>query len=212
MKETKNTTSYAKTRAASTAFGRSGTVTGRLHWDPLVYPCRDGSRNYLFQVDTAFPIRDPASGQMLDAVQLKAHVPAGWAAEDTPFGEMRRGSLVTARFVVRTDTYYDAEGNLASKTYLYAESLTCHGKETPSAGSSSDRNSGVFRQNGGGPGQGAYGRGRQGRQRREGPSPAGGRQPRRQDGGTPPWNGRHADRRTGRSTSPSAGLMAEKGR
>lgn len=102
-------------------FGERGTITGRLHWDPLVYHCRDGSISYLFQVDSE-PVREQSGAQMQRFLQMKAHVPVEKLGH-TPFAQLRKGIKVTVEYVTRTDTYYNDQGVRVSKTYLSAETL-----------------------------------------------------------------------------------------
>lgn len=112
-------------RKTGTYLGASGEVTGRLHWDPLAYPCKDGSVTFLFQVDVVSSSGNPNNRQAQDSVRLMAHIPAGFV-EFSPFVWLRQGSLVTAQYVVRTDYYRDSDGEPTRKTYLDVRELYRH--------------------------------------------------------------------------------------
>ena len=111
MKNNLNANTY-NNNTYSSVFGSKGVVSGRLRWDPLSYNCQDGSRCYLFRVDTP-------SGQ---GVYLKAYVPAD-DTDCTLATMLRRSMPVTARYVMRTDTYRDDKGRLTKKTFLQVREL-----------------------------------------------------------------------------------------
>ena len=113
-------------------YGASGTITGHLHWDPLIYPNRDGSQRYLFRVDTISHSGNPNNTQLQDFALMKAYVPAH-QKDNSPFARLRKGSLVTVHYVVRTDTYFTSDGEVKSETSLTVRSLHLHneGKTPP---------------------------------------------------------------------------------
>ena len=126
-------------KRVSTHYGASGTVTGRLHWDPLVYPNRDGSKMYFFQVDTVSCSGNPNNTQVQNFARMKAYVPSRNEAR-SPCARLHQGSMVTVQYVVRTDTYYNASGELKSNTYLSVRNLSLHDeRKTPSLQSSRNR-------------------------------------------------------------------------
>ena len=118
-----NTTAAGETaKRIRTHLGARGTVTGRMRWDPLVYPCRDGSVTFLFQVDAIPGSKGPDGRQTQEPLRMRCHLPADFV-QFTPFVWLRQGHMVTVRYVVRTDYYRNAAGQPASSTYLDVEEV-----------------------------------------------------------------------------------------
>ena len=61
-------------RTSSSYYGASGTIIGHLHWDPLVYSNKDGSKRYLFRVDTV-SCRSTLFGRTLTALPAASRNP-----------------------------------------------------------------------------------------------------------------------------------------
>ena len=93
-----------------------------LRWDPLVYPCKDGSVTFLFQVDAVPGSKGPDGRPAQEPLRMRCHIPAD-LVQFTPLVWLRQGHMVTVRYVVRTDYYRDAAGQPASSTYLDVEEL-----------------------------------------------------------------------------------------
>lgn len=118
-----NTTAAGETaKRIRTHLGARGTVTGRMRWNPLVYPCRDGSVTFLFQVDAIPGSKGPDGRQTQEPLRMRCHLPADFV-QFTPFVWLRQGHMVTVRYVVRTDYYRNAAGQPASSTYLDVEEV-----------------------------------------------------------------------------------------
>lgn len=134
LNETNTTTNTNTAGVGETAkrlrthLGTRGTVTGRMRWDPLVYPCKDGSVTFLFQVDAVPGSKGPDGRQAQEPLRMRCHLPADFV-QFTPFVWLRQGHMVTVRYVERTDYYRDAAGQPASSTYLDVEELHRHDGE-----------------------------------------------------------------------------------
>ena len=135
MKYQKN---YSVENTCEALPGTEGTVTGRLHWDPLVYHCKNGANVYLFRVDFPTPDAERDGEESQGAAYMKAYVPA-WELDKSPYTRLRQGDLVTARYVVRMDTYCNADGAMTSKIYRQAMEISIHNEE------SSDRRDGGWK-------------------------------------------------------------------
>lgn len=105
--------------------GTKGAVTGRLHWDPLVYPCKDGSRNCLFQLDVIYRAGAADPAQPEGTARLDVHI-LPQDVENSPYLKLRKGQLVSVEYVMQTNTYQDAEGRTVSKTHLMAQHIRIH--------------------------------------------------------------------------------------
>ena len=84
--------------------GEERKVAGRLRWNPLVYARRDGSKTYLFRVDS--PI---SGGKRAEHTYLLAHVDAQ-EVTGNPFSRLHEGQWVSVRYVFCRDDYLDTEG------------------------------------------------------------------------------------------------------
>ena len=135
----KNMVTDSSKRTSSSYYGASGTIIGHLHWDPLVYSNKDGSKRYLFRVDTVSCRGNSNNTQAQNFAHMKAYVPAD-DFEDSPFAKLQQGSMVTVEYVVRTDTYCTTSGEQKSETYLSVQKLYLHGNvKVPSQSSSMHR-------------------------------------------------------------------------
>ena len=117
-----NITNNAFPKNCSRHYGDNGTITGYLRRNPLVYPRKDGSRTYLFELCPVSPAENSTKAPQWKFVRMNAYVPAS-GVKQSIFGKLRKGSLVTAAYVVERDTYYNAEGRLDEKTYLRVSQL-----------------------------------------------------------------------------------------
>lgn len=106
-----------------------GTVTGRLHWDPLVYHRQNGANVYLFRVDSQIPGAERDGGESQGAVYMKAYVPAQ-ELDKSPYARLCQGDLVTARYVVRIDTYCNADDVMTNKIYRQAMEISIHDEKS----------------------------------------------------------------------------------
>lgn len=204
-----NTTAAGETaKRIRTHLGARGTVTGHMRWDPLAYPCKDGSVNFLFQVDAVPGSRGPDGRPAQEPLRMRCHIPAD-LVQFTPFVWLRQGHMVTVRYVVRTDYYRDAAGQPASSTYLDVEEIVRQEEDErdaarpnkresygPAASRGGDRRR-ENRPSGGRPGQQAFARDSTGYRMSEasrgagspGGHPRDGRRSFSSPAGRPAWNG-----------------------
>ena len=86
-------------------YGNRGVLTGRLVRDPDIYLCRDGSRNYVMKLQKLYHQGASEDLPVEGPVKVEHFCPA-WEENDPQWGELRKGSLVTVSYAVRTNSYY----------------------------------------------------------------------------------------------------------
>ena len=109
----------------------SGTMTGRVRWNPLVYchPDKHWFTAYLFQLclrEYTSSNPDCVRFQRGDFVRLNAYVPP--ALDDTVYSALRENAQVTIHYVVRTNLYpnSNAQNATARKTILSVKQIYFH--------------------------------------------------------------------------------------
>lgn len=101
----------------SRVYGEHCGVTGRLLWTPLCCVCADGFESYLMRLELPHDPSDPMSDPQGDFIYLAANVPLDSELHDF-YDSLQANDTVTVQYVVRTDTYLDADGKVYTKTFL----------------------------------------------------------------------------------------------
>ena len=115
-----------------------GIVTGRLRWNPLIYPCVDGSKNCLFQLDVIYRSGTRDLQQPENSARLDVHVPPQDVGS-SPYLKLRQGQLVTVEYELIQSVYQNADHEAVSKTKLMARRLALHSESKQSGPRNSNR-------------------------------------------------------------------------